>query len=111
MYSTLASIIKFLQPSMGKYRKSHFWLAHPEDVIFKKKVLLQNTLGTIPVRLHYVKIGSKMQNFKPIHLVYSLSYGSLSSGYVFCVILTTFLALSPKPLIRSSLNWHSDSHS
>src|ERR1700744_1122555 len=67
MYSTLASIIKFVQPCMAKYRKSHFWLAHPEDVVFKKKVLLQNTQGTIPVPLHYVEIGSKMQNFKPIH--------------------------------------------
>ena len=67
MYSTLASIIKFVQPCMAKYRKSHFWLAHPEDVIFKKKVLLQNTQGTIPVPLHYVEIGSKMQNFKPIY--------------------------------------------
>ena len=67
MYSTLASIIKFVHPCMAKYRKSHFWLAHPEDVIFKKKVLLQNTQGTIPVPLHYVEIGSKMQNFKPIH--------------------------------------------
>ena len=67
MYSALASIIKFVQPCMAKYRKSHFWLAHPEDVIFKKKVLLQNTQGTIPVPLHYVEIGSKMQNFKPIH--------------------------------------------
>src|ERR1700743_1305490 len=67
MYSNLASIIKFVQPCMAKYRKSHFWLAHPEDVIFNKKVLLQNTQGTIPVPLHYVEIGSKMQNIKPIH--------------------------------------------
>src|ERR1700755_3458906 len=69
MYSTLASIIKCVQPCMAKYQKSHFWLAHPEDVIFKKKVILQNTQGTIPVPLHYVEIGSKMQNFKPIHLI------------------------------------------
>ena len=65
---------------MEKYRKSDFWRAHSEDVILKKKVLLQNTQGTIPVPLHYVEIGSKMQNFKPIHPT-KYVFSELSHGH------------------------------